>query len=180
MELKEIRDIRKKLSLTQQQLAQHAGVSQSLIAKVEAGILDPTYSNAQKIFSALGNLGQKHELKASQIMNHSVISVSPSTPIKEAISKMKKQGFSQLVVLHHDSVLGMVSESSVLDAILNGRGKNVEDIMEAAPPVVAPESSADVIAHLLKYFQLVLVSNKGKLAGVVTKADLLAKLYGKS
>ncbi|MFQ5647816.1 MAG: helix-turn-helix transcriptional regulator, partial [Candidatus Aenigmatarchaeota archaeon] len=41
-EITEIRKIRKKLGLTQSQLAQEARVSQSLIAKIEAGKLDPT------------------------------------------------------------------------------------------------------------------------------------------
>ena len=63
-ELKDIKDIRKKFNLTQSDLAKKADVSQSLIAKIEAGRLDPTYSNAQKIFEALDTLTKKEETKA--------------------------------------------------------------------------------------------------------------------
>ncbi|MBI2647565.1 helix-turn-helix domain-containing protein, partial [Candidatus Woesearchaeota archaeon] len=62
-ELVEVKKIRKKLELTQTQLANRAGVSQSLIAKVESGRIDPTYSKTKKIFSALSELEKKEEIK---------------------------------------------------------------------------------------------------------------------
>ena len=58
-DIKQVKEIRKKLGLTQSELAKKAGVSQSLIAKVEAGTLDPTYSNAKKIFAAFDMLAKK-------------------------------------------------------------------------------------------------------------------------
>ena len=60
-ELNEIKIIRKKYGLTQSKLANIANVSQSLIAKIESGRIDPTYSNAQKIFSALDTLRKDKE-----------------------------------------------------------------------------------------------------------------------
>ena len=58
-ELEEIKKIRKKLELTQTELADRAGVSQSLIAKIEAGRIDPTYSKTKKIFAALSDLEKR-------------------------------------------------------------------------------------------------------------------------
>jgi len=43
-EINEVKDIRKRLGLTQLELAKRANVSQSLIAKIEAGRIDPRYS----------------------------------------------------------------------------------------------------------------------------------------
>ena len=62
--LDEIKRLRKKYHLTQQELAKRAGVSQSLIAKIEAGLLDPTYTRAEQIFGALENVEEQKELKA--------------------------------------------------------------------------------------------------------------------
>ena len=47
-DLSEIRILRKQHNLTQSQLARLAGVSQSLIAKLEAGLIDPGYANFRK------------------------------------------------------------------------------------------------------------------------------------
>ena len=55
-ELSEVKVIRKKLGLTQGELAKAAGVSQSLIAKIESTKIDPTYSKVKLIFHALESL----------------------------------------------------------------------------------------------------------------------------
>jgi predicted transcriptional regulator len=177
MEIDEIKHIRKKLGLTQSELASHAKVSQSLIAKIEAGLLDPTYSNANKIFTALKELNKKTEAKASEIMNSKLIFVLPDEEIKEAVSKMKKFSVSQLPVIKDHKSVGIVSESDILDAILSGKGKKIKDIMADSPPVVSINTSISVVSDLLKFYSLILVSEDGELKGVITKSDLLAKAY---
>src|SRR3989344_3585870 len=107
-ELEEIREIRKKLGMTQTELANRAGVSQSLIAKIESGRIDPTYTKTQKIFAALSELEKKEEIKAGQIMTARIIGVAPADSIKEAIAKMKKSQISQLPVVEDHKLVGMV------------------------------------------------------------------------
>ena len=85
--------------MTQSELANRSGVSQSLIAKVESGRIDPTYTKTQKIFKALSELEKKEEIKAGQIMNPKIVSVASNEPVKEAISKMKKFQISQVPVI---------------------------------------------------------------------------------
>lgn len=61
--LDEIAKRRKLLGLTQKQLAKIAGVSQSFIAKIESGKIDPSYSKAKAIFDTLeknGGSGKIH------------------------------------------------------------------------------------------------------------------------
>ncbi|MBU4502216.1 MAG: helix-turn-helix domain-containing protein, partial [Nanoarchaeota archaeon] len=48
--LEEIKIRRNKIGLTQTQLARLAGVSQSLIAKIESKKIDPTFSKTKSIF----------------------------------------------------------------------------------------------------------------------------------
>jgi predicted transcriptional regulator len=178
LELSEIKTIRKKLDLTQSELANHAQVSQSLIAKIEADQLDPTYTNAQKIFNALNELSKKEEVTAEQMMQHKIIHVTPGLSIKDAIKKLKKHEISQMPVLEKGNVKGMISESSILDAILEGKDdKKVIDVMQDAPPIIAKDTTIDVVSNLLKFYPVVLVSEKGKLKGTIAKIDMIKTIY---
>ena len=178
IELNEIKNIRKKLGLTQTQLAHRADVSQSLIAKIESGRIDPTYTKTKKIFAALSDLEKKEEIKAGQLMTNRLISISSDASIKDAISKMKKFQISQMPVIDENKLIGLVSESTILDALLNSKGKVVKDVMQEAPPIVSKITPLQVISNLLKHYPMVMVSEEGKLIGLITKSDLLGKLYG--
>lgn len=182
-ELNEIKDIRKKAGLTQGQLASKAGVSQSLIAKIEAGLLDPTFSNAQKIFKALDDLTQRHEVKAEELMNTSVISLEQTDTVKDAIKRMKKHEISQMPVVDGDKILGIVTESTIINKM--GSVENpeklmnlkVSEVMIESPPIITKNTQMDVVSSLLKFYPVLLVSDSGKIKGVITKADMLRKIY---
>ena len=176
-ELEEVKKIRKKLGMTQTELANRANVSQSLIAKIESGRIDPTFTKTKKIFAALSELEKKEEVKAEQLMTNRIISISQNTSIKEAINKMKKSQISQLPVIHNNKSIGLVSESTILDALLKSKGTIVKDIMQESPPIVSRKTSIQVISNLLKHYPVVLVSEEGILIGLITKSDLLGRIY---
>ena len=176
-ELSEIKKIRKSLGLTQTDLAKRANVSQSLIAKIESGKIDPTFTKTKKIFDTLNDLENKEEIKAEELMNRKVVSISPVDSIKESVGKMKKFEISQMPVLDGHNVVGLVSESTLLDALMGNKSKKIADIMEESPPTVSKTASIKVVSSLLRHYPVVLVSDSGKLAGLITKADLLARLY---
>ncbi len=71
-ELNEIKRLRNKHNLNQKELAERAGVSQSLIAKIEAGKIEPSFTKARKIFQALEELRENEELKAKDLMNKKI------------------------------------------------------------------------------------------------------------
>ena len=179
MELEEIRRMRKRLELTQKELAKLAGVSQSLIAKVESGKMDPTYSKAKKIFSVLESIKSRHEEKAGMFTTKKVIFTRKNERITDAAKKMKKNSISQMPVLEKGKVVGMVSETGILEMI--SKGKDIselksEDVMEDAPPAISKNTPKEAIISLLRYTPIVLVHENGKCTGVITKADLLKRL----
>ena len=177
-DLKEIKEIRKKFNLTQSDLAKKSGVSQSLIAKIEAGRLDPTYTNAKKIFNALDELSKKVETKVEEIMISKPISVSPESPITDVVKRMRTYEISQVLVIDNNKLLGYVSESDILDAFTKGKkGAKVKEIMEDSPPTITKAASMTVVSDLLKFYPIVAVAEQGKIIGIVTKSDILRKAY---
>ncbi len=179
IEIADFKQARKRLGLTQSELASRAGVSQSLIAKVEAGRLDPTYTNARRIIEVLESLSHKKEAKAADIMTRKIVSVSPDEGISEAIEKMRKFKISQLPVVHEGRSVGLVSESTLLQALLDKKGRKIRNIMEDSPPVVSENTALSAVSDLLKFFPVVLISKDGELVGLITKSDILEKFFEK-
>ncbi|MBN2367663.1 CBS domain-containing protein [Candidatus Woesearchaeota archaeon] len=177
-ELGELKKLRKKLGLTQGELARRANVSQSLVAKIESGKIDPSYTNAKKIFETLSLLNKKNELSASDIMYKKIIFVSSRETLKQAILTMRKNNISQMPVLDDSKVVGYISESVLLDKLLEGDTQTIiGDVMETSPPILPPATSQGIVANLLKHFPFVLIEDKGRLVGIITKADLLKVAY---
>ncbi|MAG52494.1 MAG: hypothetical protein CMH62_00855 [Nanoarchaeota archaeon] len=172
-----LKKIRKQLNLTQHQFAKTAGLSQSLIAKIESGKLDPTYSKVKKIEQALEILAKKHEKEAREIMVRKIISVQQEEKATKIIEVMNKHSVSQIPILEKDKVIGIVSESSILSRGLEEiKLLKARDIMEEAPPIMAKDTKLEVIKNLLQHYSLVLVKEKGKLIGLITKADFIKSL----
>jgi len=178
--LEEIKHLRNKHHLTQKQLAQQAGVSQSLIAKIEAGELDPSFTKAQQIFEALDQLQMKKELKASDIMNDKVVFGQLQDTVKEAIKKMRSKGISQMPVLVQGNVKGIVTESMIIEKIASHPEKintlQVKEVMEDTPPIVTMNTGQHTLLELLKEYPIVLVADKGEIKGIISKTDLLGKM----
>jgi len=171
-----IREARRALGLTQAQLAEQAGVSQSFVAKLESGMLDPSLSSMKRISSALEGVKRAKEKKVSDVMRHGVISVSPVDSIKTAAQRMRARSISQLPVLSRGRIVGMITETDVLDAILSEKNGRVSSVMRDPPPLIAPSSSIRVASDLLKWWPIVLVGDKGRLVGIVSKSDLISSL----
>ena len=181
-EISEIKQIRKKLNLTQQELARKAQVSQSLIAKIEAGRLDPTYSNAKKIFKAFDEMMQKEELNAKDLMIKRIITLRPDESIKSAIKKMRKYNISQMPVTENENCIGLVSEKTIINKIAEMENPEeltsleIHDIMRECPPIINPNTTYKVVSSLLIHYPIILVADKGKIIGLITKADMIDKI----
>jgi predicted transcriptional regulator len=178
--LDEIPKKRKALGLTQSKLAELAGVSQSIIAKIESGTVDPSYSIAKRLVEALEKQSiQISRPRVSEIMSKPVVSVSKTQLVRDAVDLMRKRGYSQLPVLDGNRCVGSISEKTILDraargepldALLNDR---VRDIMDSPLPMVNDDTPLEMVLGLLQGNYGVLVTKGESTIGILTKSDIL-------
>jgi predicted transcriptional regulator len=174
--LGEIKKLRKKLGIGQKELAKLAGVSQSLIAKIESNKIEPTYIKVKKIFNALIALDGKEEVKAKEVMNKKVIFANHKDKIKQIIKKMKQKGISQMPVLKDGKVRGIINEKIILEKIAEGkqvRDMTAVEIMEDCPPIISQETSRKIILGIIQAYSVVLVAEMGDIVGLISKSDVL-------
>ena len=74
-------------------------------------------------------------------------------------------------------LVGLISESTILDALIEGKHPQVKDIMADAPPLVPKNANVNMISSLLRHCPMVVVAEQGKAVGVITKSDLIGKAY---
>jgi predicted transcriptional regulator len=178
-ELETIKNIRRQIGVNQTELAKAAKVSQSLIARIESGKVDPSYGKVKKILSALEKIGKGKILTAIDIMNKKVVAITSNASIRDAASIMKRKNISQMPVIDNDVVVGSISEKNIIEKISSEESIDnisliaVKEIMKDAFPQVDKDSMLSIISIMLEYYPAVLVTDKGKIKGIITKADLL-------
>jgi predicted transcriptional regulator len=180
-ELADLKKMRRLLGLTQSELASLAGVSQSLIAKIEAGRVDPSYTRAKKIFEILESHQRKGWTRASDVMVKEVITAGPDSSVGDAVKTMNKRAISQLPIVTGNEVVGSLSEKILVERIALGSGledvmkRQVKEIMDHAFPSVSQDAPLEMVAKMLNYTGAVLIYQGGRMAGIITRSDLLKK-----
>lgn len=177
-ELSSISRERKALGLSQRELAKMAGVSQSLISKVERGQLVPSYDIALRIFKALEKARRERGcMRASEVMSSPVVWVVPGDTVSRAISIMKERGISQLPVMSGGKVLGSLTEEGLLRKLGSlSPDLKVSEAMEEPFPILPGDASLQLLREMLLLYPAILIQERGKIVGIVTKSDLLKQL----
>ncbi|MEE9323515.1 MAG: CBS domain-containing protein [Candidatus Aenigmarchaeota archaeon] len=166
-----IKKLRIERGLSQTELAKLADISQAHIAKIENEKVDPRLSTVNKILIILSK--RDKIVRCSEVMSR-VMSVRPETPVKKIITIMKSSGFSQMPVLEGGRHTGMISEATLLHNMdKNLNHLEAKDILDSPFPVVDSSDTVDILPSLLDIHPAVLVSEKGKICGIITKSDLL-------
>jgi predicted transcriptional regulator len=177
-ELKHLRQIRKQLGLTQTEFAKEAGVSQSLIAKIESESIDPTYSKVKQLFDATDRLSRKKELCAKEVMQTGIITAKPADRIVDVVKLMSKNAISQLPILEGRNIVGMITEKDLLEHLgsENVHSMKAKEAMVEPPPIISEDTNISAINQLIRHYPLILVARKGELSGIITKSDILNKI----
>jgi predicted transcriptional regulator len=174
-ELKHLKQLRKQLGLTQTEFAKEAGVSQSLIAKIESNSIDPTYSKVRQVFDTLDRLSKNKEPCAREIMQTGIITARPGDRIVDIVKQMSKNAISQIPVLDGKNIIGLVTEKDILEHLGSEdvHALKAKDAMVEPPPIVGEDTRMSAINALIRHYPLIIVAKKGELSGIITKSDIL-------
>jgi predicted transcriptional regulator len=177
--IEDIAKRRRALGLRQTELAKLAGLSQSLIAKLESGRIDSSYTKVKTIFDVLERLEAKTKVQEEKVVPNKVIGIQTEEPILKVVQLMKEYGYSQIPVFDGKRSVGSISEKTILRQILSGKDLtqisklHTKEIMEETFPQVTEDAPLSLISSLLQTYSAVLVARKGDVIGIITKADLL-------
>ena len=175
----DIRRLRKIFGLTQKELARRAGVSQSLIARIENKSIDPRLSTVKKILDVLIQIKDKRT--AADIMHSPVITVDVKDSIRAAVDLMKRHSISQMPVLRGNRIVGGIRESTIIDSIMRSGNPEkvfsgtVYSVMEKRFAMVNPSAALEDVVYLLSQGEpAILVVDSEKLVGIITKIDAIS------
>jgi predicted transcriptional regulator len=182
--LDEIGRRRRLLAMSQKELAKLSGVSQSMIAKIESNRISPSYQKTKAIFDMLESLERRDQLKARDVSHGKVVGLQSHEPIAKGVRVMRETGFSQLPIFNGIQAVGSLTEKVILQTLMSTNNPDelskqpVEKIMDEAFPTVSEETPLSTVSALLQYEPAVLVAKRGRVFGIITKADLL-KVVGR-
>ncbi len=167
-----IKEMREAAGISQTELSRLADISQAHIAKIETEKVNPRLSTVNTLLTILKKR-EKRTLCRS-VMSRKIITIKPKDTAKKAVHLMRSFGISQLPVMERGSVIGSVSEGTILKHIdKNPAYVRIEEIMDSPFPLVSEDDSVDMLPELLEFHPAVLVGRRGKVTGIITKADIL-------
>ncbi len=180
----EIRKIRKGLDITQTELANASGVSQSTIAKIERGKISASYDTVVSLFDTLERMKQSRaeDVLAIDVASKNLITIQSNEKVHAATELMRSTGFSQLPVLTGEIPVGSISERSIFDLLRTGRTMEdlkdsvIYSIMDDSFPLVNENTPISAVTSIMSNYDAVLVGSKGKIVGMITNSDLLKLL----
>jgi len=171
----DLRTRRTELDLTQSELANRAGVSQPLIARIEGGDVDPRLSTLRRIVDALDEAAGG-VVRASDLMHTEVVSIEPSKSVHDAEALMEAEAYSQLPVIQDGIPIGSISHSDIINTEADIAGASIREVMSESFPPVGPDTPLTQVRNFLAHSKAVIVMEGGQAVGIITEADVAASL----
>jgi predicted transcriptional regulator len=138
------------------------------------------------VIEALNELGERSKAEAftdktaKEVMHRKVVFCRDTDTIKFALELIKDKDFSQLPVLNRSgSVVGTVYQKNLLMAHMNNtenRKKRVSEILDPALPQIDENTPIRKLKSLMEGYDAILVTEKGKLKGIISVFDMLRVL----
>jgi len=130
-----------------------------------------------------GFLEVKKPKAVDLIKNHKdkkLITVSPETPISDAVNLMTKYNISQIPVMKGHEHVGALNDNYVFAQLIKNEGlkqSNVEQLMQKPFPIIDGNLALEEVSKLIsKENNAVLVKDLGGSVHIITKHDIIAAI----
>jgi cystathionine beta-synthase len=130
-----------------------------------------------------GFLEVKKPKAVDLIKNHKdkkLITVSPETPISDAVNLMTKYNISQIPVMKGHEHVGALNDNYVFAQLIKNEGlkqSNVEQLMQKPFPIIDGNLGLEEVSKLIsKENNAVLVKDLGGSVHIITKHDIIAAI----
>lgn len=115
-------------------------------------------------------------VKSNQRLLAHLLSISPDDTVEQALQLMQENEISELPVFENGKPIGTVRDNKLMSKVISNRSflaKQISEIMENPMPII--DSHADIQSAIiaLKDNHAVLVSDFGKITGILTRHDIL-------
>jgi cystathionine beta-synthase len=105
-----------------------------------------------------------------------LVTASPAATLREVIDRLKTLGISQLPVIEHGKLRGIVAEVDLLRALVSG-GKTLEtpigELVESEYATVTPNTKIELLQSVLADARVAIVEDGDEVVGIVTKIDVI-------
>ena len=105
-----------------------------------------------------------------------LIWVSPSDKLADALAKLDELGLTQIPVLEEGKSVGSLRENRVLAKVVRNRDlleSPVSEVMESSFPILDVDASSNEVTRRLQSSAAVLIEDYGRITGIITRHDVL-------
>jgi cystathionine beta-synthase len=122
------------------------------------------------------------DLVSRRYQDGTIVSVGPHDALLTAFNRMRISDVSQVPVLDHGKLVGILDESDVLTRVQDGHGSFRDEVQTAMTDRIVtlpPSGSFQQLREILDSGRVAIVVDQGQLVGLVTRIDLLNYLRRK-
>ena len=121
--------------------------------------------------------GQVRDVVFSRFPEGQEVVVGPDDPLRTAFTRMRAADVSQLPVVNGDRIIGLVDESDVLGAVLEGSSgvfdSPVKDVMVTRLETISADAPIRELVPLFRRDLVAIVMDGSRFLGIATRLDLV-------
>jgi cystathionine beta-synthase len=118
-------------------------------------------------------------LVAKDRVGRELVTATPASKVRDVIATLASRGISQLPVVEHGKLKGIVAEVDLLRHLVSGHktlDSPIDELIEGDYATVTPNTKLELLQTVLGDAKVAIVEDGDRVVGIVTKIDLISFL----